>query len=88
MPASKVIQIPRCRVCGKPVSAKEDVAFGVGKTPLFYAHAGDCADTINDVTELVGKFTRIQLDKKRPGLSNKLARTVGKFQRIFNILSE
>jgi hypothetical protein len=87
MKDSKKIHSLRCRVCGRPVSS-EDVAFGVVDKPLFYAHTGECAETINAATDTLGKFTKILLESKRPGLAKQISQGIDKFQRFMRILGE
>lgn len=85
--AANVIQMPMCRVCGKPVSSK-DVAFGVVDQPLFYAHDGDCAEVIAGTTETIGKLTRILLESKHPEFLKQAKRGIDKLQRLARILAE
>lgn len=87
MPKSNVIPLLKCRICGRPVTTA-DVAFGVGTKALFYAHSGECAETIADTTELVGRFARIAIEAKRPGLIKSVTKGIDKLQRLARILSE
>lgn len=85
---SKKIQKPRCRICRRTVSPDKDVAFGVGTKALFYTHKGECEDAVNSATDTLGKFTRILLETKQPGLAKQISSTIDKFQRVARILSE
>ena len=87
MPASTVIPMPLCRVCGKPVSSS-DVAFGVADKPIFYAHTGDCAEVITGTTATIGKLTRIMLENKHPGFLKAITRGIDKMQRLARVLAE
>jgi hypothetical protein len=78
----------RCRVCRRPVTPAGGVAFGVAGKPIFYAHTGECADTITEATGTFGKFVRIAIEAKVPGLFDQITRGIDKAQRLARILTE